>query len=220
MGFFLARFNASGRWAANQGSQRRTALRARRSIAASRRTSWPRRRRCVQPARRRGAAQGRRSRCASPRRPTRQSGDLLCQSVRRVPLPSGSSSHRRSLPPQLYSSSLGASVRFTVVSETCGVGVPTVESFTGPHGGQVPIGVERCAFGQVRRIGQRLPHHRRRVTELSDEDERLLLSVLPYLRPAGRTRCVLLAIGHLPLVFLFVRVNGSMRSRWRSRAFA
>jgi hypothetical protein len=43
-----------------------------------------------------------------------------------------SSSHRRSLPPQLYSSSLGASARLTVVSETCGVGVPTVESFTGP----------------------------------------------------------------------------------------
>src|SRR5882724_3435897 len=32
----------------NRGSQRRTALRTQRSIAASRRTSWPRRRRCVQ----------------------------------------------------------------------------------------------------------------------------------------------------------------------------
>src|SRR6266540_2882399 len=33
---------------ADRGSQRRTALRTRRSIAASRRTAWPRRRRCVQ----------------------------------------------------------------------------------------------------------------------------------------------------------------------------
>src|SRR2546428_2251066 len=48
--------------------------------------------------------------------------------------------------------------------------------------------------GQVRRIGQRLPHHRRRVTELSDEDERPVLSVLSYLRPAGGTPCGLLAV--------------------------
>src|SRR5947207_1560704 len=37
---------------------------------------------------------------------------------------------RRSLPPQLYSSTLGASARVTLVSETCGVGAPTVVSFT------------------------------------------------------------------------------------------
>jgi len=57
--------------AASWAFQYRTALRTRRSISASRRTSWPRRRRCVQSAHPRGAAQGRRSRCASPRRPTR-----------------------------------------------------------------------------------------------------------------------------------------------------
>ncbi len=67
---------------------------------------------------------------AAPHEMKRRS--MLCQSVRRVPPPSGSSSHRRSPPPQLYSSSLGASARFTVVSETCGVGVPTVESLAGP----------------------------------------------------------------------------------------
>src|SRR5947207_6283718 len=37
---------------------------------------------------------------------------------------------RRSLPPQLYSSTLGASARVTLVSETCGVGAATVVSFT------------------------------------------------------------------------------------------
>src|SRR5665213_3525773 len=56
---------------------------------------------------------------------------MLCHSVRRVPLPKASSSHRISLPaPQLYSSTLGASARVTVVSETCGLGAPTVVNFT------------------------------------------------------------------------------------------
>src|SRR5947207_4593698 len=55
---------------------------------------------------------------------------MLCHSVRRVPPPKASSSHRILLPPQLYSSTLGASARVTLVSETCGVGAPTVVSFT------------------------------------------------------------------------------------------
>jgi hypothetical protein len=62
----------------------------------------------------------------------------------------------------------------------------------------------------MRRVGKRLPDFFRRVTELSDEDERPLLSVLSYPRPAGRTRCVLLAICHLlflVFVFLFVGVD-------------
>src|SRR5207249_2952062 len=58
---------------------------------------------------------------------------MLCQSVSRVPPPpSGSSSQRMSCPPQLNSSTLGASARFTWVSDTCGVGTPTVESFAVP----------------------------------------------------------------------------------------
>src|SRR5580693_5916501 len=55
---------------------------------------------------------------------------MLVHSVRRVPAPKPSSSHRISKPPHLYSSSLGASARVTVVSETSGVGAPTVVSFT------------------------------------------------------------------------------------------
>src|SRR5215470_1388833 len=54
----------------------------------------------------------------------------LCHSVRRVPRAVASSSHRISLPPQWYSSTEGASARVTRVSETCGVGAPTVVSFT------------------------------------------------------------------------------------------
>src|SRR5947207_2347960 len=49
---------------------------------------------------------------------------MLCHSVRRVPPPKASSSHRISL----YSSILGASARVTVVS--CGVGAPTQVRFT------------------------------------------------------------------------------------------
>src|SRR6266849_566518 len=56
---------------------------------------------------------------------------MLVHSVRRVPPPTASSSHRISKPPHLYSSTLGASARVTVVSVTCSAGAPTVVSFTG-----------------------------------------------------------------------------------------
>ena len=55
---------------------------------------------------------------------------MLCHSVRRVPPPTASSSHRKSKPPQLYSSARGASARLTVVSVTCSLGAPTVVRFT------------------------------------------------------------------------------------------
>src|SRR5580698_2083224 len=55
---------------------------------------------------------------------------MLVHSVRRVPPPMGSSSHRISWSPQLYSSSLGASARVTVASDTVGLGAATVVSFT------------------------------------------------------------------------------------------
>src|SRR5437763_608534 len=55
---------------------------------------------------------------------------MLVHSVRRVPPPKGSSCHRISKPPHLYSSTSGASARVTFVSVTCGAGAPTVVSFT------------------------------------------------------------------------------------------
>src|SRR2546422_6416967 len=55
---------------------------------------------------------------------------MLVHSVRHVPPAKASSSHLISKPPQLYSSTLGASARVTVVSVTCGAGAPTVVSFT------------------------------------------------------------------------------------------
>src|SRR5437588_12781306 len=55
---------------------------------------------------------------------------MLIHSVRRVPSPKASSFHRIPKPPQLYSSTSGASARVTVVSETRGVGAPTVKLTT------------------------------------------------------------------------------------------
>src|SRR5437773_3618574 len=64
---------------------------------------------------------------------------MLCQSVSRVPPPpSGSSSQRMSAPPQVDSSALGASARCTWVSDTYGVGAPTVESFAVPRAPRFP----------------------------------------------------------------------------------
>src|SRR5256712_214970 len=57
---------------------------------------------------------------------------MLCHSVRRVPPPKASSSQRVSL----YSSTLGASARVTLVSS--GVGVPTQVSFTVPTVPRLP----------------------------------------------------------------------------------
>src|SRR6266567_5707911 len=69
---------------------------------------------------------------------------------------------------------------------------------------QAPIGFKGSPLAQMRRVGKRLPDFFRRVAQLSDENESPLLftvwsTVLSYLRPAGRTRCVLLANGHLLL---------------------
>ena len=62
----------------------------------------------------REAAPEHRNRCASPAAPIEMKRrSMLCHSVRRVPPPKASSSHRISL----YSSTLGASARVTVVSE-------------------------------------------------------------------------------------------------------
>src|SRR5262249_41624223 len=93
------------------------------------------------------------------------------------------------------------------------------ELYRGSNRGQAPIGIKRSPLPQMRGVGERLPDSFRRVAQFSDENERPLLSVLLYLRPAGRTGCVLRAITHLFLLFLlFIGVDLSMRSRWRSRA--
>src|SRR5438552_10371124 len=98
---------------------------------------------------------------------------MLIHSVRRVPPPTASSSHRISKPPHLYSSSLEASARVTVVSETCGVDAPTVVSFTVvPTVPRLLIGVEGRPLAQMRWVGQRLPDFFRRVAQFSDENER------------------------------------------------
>src|SRR5262245_44927668 len=84
---------------------------------------------------------------------------------------------------------------------------------------QGAIGFKGSPLAQMHWVRKRLPDFLRRVSQFSDENERPLLSVLSYLRTACRTWCVMLAIGHLLLlVFLFVVMDCSMRSRWRLRA--
>src|SRR5581483_5072119 len=95
------------------------------------------------------------------------------------------------------------------------------ELYRASHCTQAPINLKRSPFAQMRRLGKCSPHFLRLVAQLSRENKRPHLSVLPYLRPAGRTRCVLLAIGHFSLLVLsFIRVEepSPIRSRWRSRA--
>ncbi len=78
---------------------------------------------------------------------------------------------------------------------------PTVVSFTlAPTAPRLAIGVERSPLAQMRGVGKCLPDFFRRVAQFPDENERPLLPVLSDLRPAGRTRSVLLAIGHLLLL--------------------
>src|SRR3990172_6900397 len=101
---------------------------------------------------------------------------MLVHSVRRVPPPKASSSHRG-------------------------------EFHRGSNRSQARIGFKGSPLAQMRRVSKRLPDSFRRVAQFSDENERPPLSVLSYLRPAGRTRSVLLATGHLLLVFLFVGVD-------------
>src|SRR6266705_1777573 len=55
---------------------------------------------------------------------------MLVHSIRRVPPAKASSFHRTSKRPQLYSSTVGASARVTLVSVTCSAGAPTVVSLT------------------------------------------------------------------------------------------
>jgi hypothetical protein len=82
------------------------------------------------------------------------------------------------------SSALEASARVTLVSETCGVGAPTVVSFTVvPTVPGAPIGFKGSPLAQMRWLGKRQPDLLRRVAQFSDENERPLLSVLSYRRP-------------------------------------
>src|SRR5438046_337534 len=66
------------------------------------------------------------------------------------------------------------------------------ELHRGSNRTQAPIGFKGSPLAQMRRVGKRLPDFFRRVAQLSDENEGPLLSVLSYLRTAGRIRCVLI----------------------------
>ncbi len=76
----------------------------------------------------------------------------------------------------------------------------------------------------MRRVGKRLPDFFRRVAQFSDENERPLLSVLSYLRPAGRTRCVycsrsviFFCLSFFSLVLIDPCGRGGLREHLRER---
>ena len=77
----------------------------------------------------------------------------------------------------------------------------------GADRGEAAIRVERRPLAEVRRVRQRLPDLRRRMLEIADEDERPLVSVFLYLRPAGRARHVLFAIDHILLRPRYQRIS-------------
>ena len=92
-----------------------------------------------------------------------------------------------------------------MVSETCGVGAPTVESFTVPVVGEAPVRVERRPFAQVRRIGDRFPDFARRMTQVADENQRPLLPFLVNPRARGGARLITLTRAHF---FFLLRRGG------------
>src|SRR2546426_12746065 len=136
---------------------------------------------------------------AAPHEMKRRS--MLCHSVRRVPPPKASSSQRV----LLYSSTLGASARVTLVST--GVGVPTQVSFTVPT---VPrllstskgTHSRRCA-GSVRACQTFSGEWRNSLTRMSVHFSPSFRTCAPLAGPGAYcSRSVI----YLLLVFLFVGV--------------
>ncbi len=84
------------------------------------------------------------------------------------------------------------------------------------HGTEVAVGIEGRPFAEVLGLRERLPNLRRRMGQVTDENERPRLSSFSDLgagRGAGR---VVVMVVHRFLPFRLG--TGSMRSRWRSRA--
>jgi hypothetical protein len=82
------------------------------------------------------------------------------------------------------------------------------EFYFGSNVAQIAIGLKGRPLAQLRRVGQCLPDFLRRVAQFSDQNERPLRSVLPYLRPAGGTRFVRVAIFHLFFLVFLVFIFG------------
>src|SRR5215217_4526991 len=148
---------------------------------------------------------------------------MLVHSVRRVPPPKASSSHRTSLPPQLYSSTLGASARVTVVSETCGVGAPTVVSFTVvPTASRLPSASKgahsrRCA-GSVRACQTFSGEWRSSLTRMSVHFSPSFRTCAPLAGPGVYcSRSVIFSLSSFSLVLTDPCGRGGVREHPRER---
>jgi hypothetical protein len=92
-------------------------------------------------------------------------------------------------PPHSYSRTFGASARFTLVSETCGLGAPTVVSFT------VLPTVARL-WSASKGAHQRVPDFFRGVAQLAHEHECPFFPVLADFGAGGRAGHVGVSIAH------------------------
>src|SRR4051812_18373053 len=86
----------------------------------------------------------------------------------------------------------------------------------GADGTEVPVRIKRGPFTKLLGIGERGPHLRRRVGEVTDENERPLISVLADFSAGRRTRRVLFMAVHF---FCFLLCGAfAILSRCCSRA--
>src|SRR6266481_6284954 len=149
---------------------------------------------------------------------------MLVHSVSRVPPPTASSCHRISKPPQLYSSTLGASARVTVVSVTCGVGAPTVVSFTlVPTEPRLPAASKgahsRSCAGSVRACHTFAGEWRSSLTRMSVHFSPSFRTCAPLAGPgAYRSRSVIFfSLSSFSLVFSDPCGRGGVREHLRER---
>src|SRR6266704_679271 len=148
---------------------------------------------------------------------------MLVHSVRRVPPRKASSCHRISKPPQLYSSTLGASARVTVVSVTCGVGAPTVVSFTVaptvPRHPSASKGAHsrRCA-GSVSACQTSSGEWRSSRTRMSVHFSPSLRTCAPLAGPGAYcSRSVIFSLSSFSLVLIHPCGRGGVREHLRER---
>jgi len=98
-----------------------------------------------------------------------------------------------------------------------------VERFTLAPGGrpemaEIPVGVERCPLAELRGIGERGPHARRRVRELAHEHEGPLVAILAHLGAGSGSGDVAFAVGHRCFLLFFTGEGVRLRFRCCSSA--
>src|SRR5882762_9415214 len=214
MGFFLQRFGALGGQPGVSTPNCFTYSTFNRCQPPNFMASAPTMRPIGSPARSRSRTSKQMCQPAAPHEMKRRS--MLCHSVRRVPPPEASSSHRISL----YSSILGASARVTLVSETCGV--PTQVSFTVPTVPRLPSTSKgahsrRCA-GSVSACQTFSGEWRSSLTRMSVHCSPSFRTCAPLAGPGAYcSRSVIFFLSSFSLVLIDPSGRGGVREHLRER---